>query len=143
MTANSPFNSWRSASSPELATTTSATSSSTVEMASRLRSSSSTSSTRAGGSAAGGGGIASVSAVACGTGGRVGRIVTLVLLGHDHVDRLRRFARAGNPYPQQREHEIDVDRLGDIVRSAGIQALLAVALHRLRSHGDQRQIGQG
>ena len=56
--------------------------------------------------------------------------------------RSRLFARSRDPHPQQREQQLDIDRLGDIVGRAGIEALLPVALHRLGGHRDQRQIGK-
>ena len=43
---------------------------------------------------------------------------------------------------QQGEQQLDVDRLGDIVGRAGIEAFLAVALHRLGGDRDQRQVGE-
>ena len=38
--------------------------------------------------------------------------------------------------------KLDVDRLGDIIGRAGVEAFLAVALHRLGGDRDQRQVGQ-
>ena len=47
---------------------------------------------------------------------------------------------ARHPDAQECKQQLDVHRLGDIVRSAGIEALLAVALHRLGGDGDQRHV---
>jgi hypothetical protein len=47
------------------------------------------------------------------------------------VGGLGTVTRAADPHAQQREQQIDVHRLGDIVRGAGIEALLTIALHRL------------
>ena len=45
-------------------------------------------------------------------------------------------ASAVQPHAQQRQQLVGVHRLGDVVRRPGLQALLAIALHRL---GGQRQ----
>jgi len=52
----------------------------------------------------------------------------------------RRFAGTRYPDAKQREEEFDVDRLRYIIGSARIEALLPVALHRLRSDGNERDI---
>src|SRR5689334_22771507 len=44
------------------------------------------------------------------------------------------------PDPQQREQLLGVDRLRDVVGGARLDALLAVALHRLGGDGDDRQV---
>src|SRR5512145_1764228 len=46
---------------------------------------------------------------------------------------------AVQPHPDQRQQLLGVDWLRDVVRSAGLQALLAIALHRLRRERDDRQ----
>ena len=43
------------------------------------------------------------------------------------------------PHAHEREELLEVDRLGDVVRRAGRDRLLAVALHRLRGQGDDRE----
>src|SRR5688500_2352702 len=43
------------------------------------------------------------------------------------------------PYPQQRQQLLGFDRLGDIIRCARFEALLAVAFHSLGGQGDDRQ----
>ena len=48
-------------------------------------------------------------------------------------------ALAMQPHAQRRQQLLGVDRLGEIVRGAGLEALLAVALHRLRGQRDDRQ----
>ena len=48
---------------------------------------------------------------------------------------------AMEPDPQQRDQAPDVEGLRDVVRRAGRDALLAVALHRLGGQGDDRQRG--
>src|SRR4030095_9083644 len=63
-----------------------------------------------------------------------GKRVPSTLLSCDTVIR-----SAVQPHPHQRPQLLGVDRLGDVVRSAAFQALLAVALHRLRGEGDDRQ----
>src|SRR5882724_1828582 len=45
------------------------------------------------------------------------------------------------PSTKDRQHMHAVDRLGQVVPGAGRNALLAVALHRLRGHRDDRQVG--
>src|SRR4051812_30307883 len=47
--------------------------------------------------------------------------------------------RLEEPDAQQRQQLLGVDRLGDVVRGAGVDALLAVALHRLGGQRDDRQ----
>ena len=49
-------------------------------------------------------------------------------------------ARRVQPDAQQREQLLGVDRLGDVVGRAGLDALLAVALHRLGGERDDRQV---
>ena len=44
------------------------------------------------------------------------------------------------PDAQQRQQLVGVDRLGDVVARAGLEALLAVALHRLRGQRDHREV---
>src|SRR5438874_3089684 len=43
------------------------------------------------------------------------------------------------PHPQQRRQLLDVHRLRDVVRRTRLEAFLAIALHRLRGQGDDRQ----
>src|SRR5581483_5315450 len=143
MTANSPFRRWRSASSPERARTTSPKSSSTVAMARRFRSSSSTRRTLA--RSAGGAAVAGSSSGLGATGiSPTGPFIGL--LGRLERDWRRRgglrFAAASYPNAYQRKEQLDVDRLGDIIGCAGIEALLPVALHRLCRDCDQRKIGE-
>ena len=54
----------------------------------------------------------------------------------------RGFARPSDPNPKQRQQQLDIDRLGDIVRGARIEALLAVTFHRFCGDRDQRKIGE-
>jgi hypothetical protein len=60
--------------------------------------------------------------------------------------RLHRCGEVGlgfsptDPHSQQGEQQVDVDGLGDVVGSAGVEALLPVALHRLGGHRDQRML---
>src|SRR3954452_22669774 len=140
MTANSPFKSSRSASSPERARTISPRSSKTVATARRLRSSSSTKSTR---------GLST--SLSCSGGGSVKgstgisptRLFIRLLRGLEWPGGNRRgVARPRDPYANESEQELDVDWLGDIVRGAGVEALLTVALHCLRCHRDQRYVGE-
>ena len=46
------------------------------------------------------------------------------------------------PGPQGRQHLLGVHRLGEIVPGPRLDALLAVALHGLGGHGDDRQVLQ-
>src|SRR5947209_18916272 len=46
------------------------------------------------------------------------------------------------PGPDQRHQLVRLDRLGDVVRGAGAQALLPIALHRLGRHGDYRELAK-
>src|SRR6188508_2501341 len=140
ITANSPLSRWRSASSPEVATSTSARSSMTVRIASRLRSSSSTTSTRACVVAPGSGAAAGAAGVTTLGTGWTGRVTFMLLFGRRLGQwRKQTHSAAGlaDPDPEQRQQEVDVDWLGDIIGCAGVEALLAVALHRLGSDRDQ------
>ena len=57
------------------------------------------------------------------------------------VARRRRLGRhRGQPCPQHADHQLGVDRLRQVVPRARLHALLAVALHRLRGHGDDRHV---
>src|SRR6185312_4283721 len=49
--------------------------------------------------------------------------------------------RLGEVVAQQAEQMFGVDGLGDVVRGPRVQAALPVAIHRLRRHGDDRQVG--
>ena len=46
---------------------------------------------------------------------------------------------AYQPDAQHREQLVQIDRLGNVIRGAGFDALGAVSLHRLRGHRDDRQ----
>jgi len=50
---------------------------------------------------------------------------------------------AVQPHAQRRQQLFGVDRLGEIIRSPGFQAFLAVALHSLGSQGDDGQAAEG
>src|SRR5437773_452043 len=47
---------------------------------------------------------------------------------------------AMQPASQHREQVLAIDGLGEVIPGPGLDALLAVALHRLRGHGDDRQV---
>src|SRR5688572_17401261 len=49
---------------------------------------------------------------------------------------------AGQPDPEQRQELLQVDRFRDVIRRAGLDALLAVALHRLGGDGDDRELAE-
>ena len=49
---------------------------------------------------------------------------------------------AAELHTQHREKLVDIHGLRDVVRRAGLEALLAIALHRLRGDGDQRKIAK-
>ena len=57
------------------------------------------------------------------------------------VTARRRRAGARHPDPEQRQQKVEIDRLGDVVGSAGLEAFLAIALHRLGGDRDQRNVG--
>ena len=139
MTANSPFSSSRSASSPESAVTTSASGSSTSDSASRLRSSSSTTSMRARASPS-----AALGARRLPDRARPGAVIdsAAVAMLPAAPASVRPGLGAADPHPQQRQQQVDVDRLGDVVRRAGVEAFLPVALHRLGGDRDQRDVRQ-
>ena len=119
--------------------------SSTSLIASRLRSSSSTTRTRA----------APAPAAACSTGeasrlalASIRRLNGFCIAGLMWQARVPfpwrlRPSRAGarHPDPEQRQQKVEIDRLGDVVGRAGLEALLAIALHRLGGHRDQRNVG--
>jgi hypothetical protein len=46
------------------------------------------------------------------------------------------------PHAQQGQQLLRFDGLGDVVGGAGLEALLAVALHRLGGQGDDREVGE-
>src|SRR5579862_4556702 len=46
------------------------------------------------------------------------------------------------PHPQQRQQLVGIHRLGDVIRRAGLQTLLAVAFHGLRGERDDRQAAE-
>src|SRR5208283_296545 len=50
---------------------------------------------------------------------------------------------AMEPHPQRGEELFGVDRLGEIVRGAGFEAFLAIALHGLGGQGNDRQTAVG
>ena len=45
-----------------------------------------------------------------------------------------------NPGPQHRQHLFRIDRFRQVVPSSGLDALLAIALHRLGRDRDDRQL---
>src|SRR5688572_14214563 len=49
------------------------------------------------------------------------------------------FALSMQPHSQRRQQLLGVDRFREVVRRTGFEALLAVALHRLRGQSDDRQ----
>ena len=46
---------------------------------------------------------------------------------------------AMQPYAKRRQQLFGIDRLGEIVRGAGLEAAFAIAFHRLRRQSDDRQ----
>ncbi len=52
---------------------------------------------------------------------------------------VHRGGLAMQPHPQRGQELFGIDRLGEIIRRAGLQAFLAIALHRLGGQGDDRQ----
>jgi hypothetical protein len=47
------------------------------------------------------------------------------------------------PHPHQRQQLGHIDRLGDVVRGAGVDALVAIAFHRLGGERDDGQRMEG